>query len=155
MNRRARLLCCLACALAAGGCCRALAEKAVEVGTDGAVKIADGGVTVTADGGTLTAGGTAKVPADWPADVPVYPGARLTAVGAGANVRTLVLTTVDSPAKVSAFYKTNLPGWTTTVDLTGPDGGLAQRTKGKMGLAVNITKSADGSAGFSLSHGPL
>ena len=154
MNRSARPLCYLACALLAGGCCRSLVERAVDVGTDGAVKIADGGVTITADGGSVTTGGAAILPADWPADVPVYPGGKIHMVSATSGVRTVVFTSVDPPGKLTTFYKTNLPGWTATMDLTGPDGGIAQKKKGKNGLTLNITKSEDGSAGVSLSVGP-
>ena len=154
MNRATRAACYVAAALLAGGCCRALAEKAVDVGTDGAVKIADGGVTITADGGTVTTGGVATLPSDWPADVPLYPGAKIHVVTTTGATRTVVFTTVDPPAKVTAFYKSSLPGWIASMDATGPDGGIAQRKKGKNGLLLNITKSEDGSAGVSLSVGP-
>ncbi len=154
MKRIPRLACYLAAAVLAGGCCRSLAEKAVDVGTDGAVKIADGGVTFTGDGGSVTTGATATLPADWPADVPIYPGGKIKVVSAAGTSAHVVFTTVDPPAMVTKFYKTNLPGWVATMDLTGPDGGIAQKKKGKNALTINITKSDDGSAGVSLSFGP-
>ena len=109
----------------------------------------DGGLIVAVSGGTV-----GPAPADWPADVPVYPGGKIHMVSATSGVRTVVFTSVDPPGKLTTFYKTNLPGWTATMDLTGPDGGIAQKKKGKNGLTLNITKSEDGSAGVSLSVGP-
>lgn len=153
--RRALRLCCIFLAAVAGGCCRSLAEKAVDVGTDGAVKIADGGVTFSGDGGSVTTGATATLPADWPADVPIYPGGKIRVVSAAGTMRNVVFTTVDPPGMVTTFYKSSLPGWVATMDRTGPDGGIAQKKKGNVALTINITKSDDGSAGVSLSMGPI
>lgn len=154
MNRRrwTTALCALLVAAATGGCCRSMAEKAVEAGTDGAVKIADGGVTFSGDGGSVSTG-TQSLPATWPADVPLYPGAKIRVSSNAGTTQTVVFTTTDGPTKVVAFYKTSPSGYVTQLDMTGADGGLLKRAKGKNGLTVNVTKSDDGSSGVSLTVG--
>jgi hypothetical protein len=87
------------------------AEKAVETATGGDVKISSGGVTVKDDktGASAQLGTGAKVPDDWPSNVPVYPGT-VQASMAGENGKTVIVQTKDTPAKVSDFYKAKLTG---------------------------------------------
>ena len=95
-------------------------------------------VTVASSGGTATysGGAGAALPADFPKDIPVYPGATVTASYAGANAagagRAVTFETGDSPEKVVDFYKSKLAGWasagevrsagSTTVVLRAPTG---------------------------------
>jgi hypothetical protein len=137
---------CAGGALALSGCCRSVAEKAVDWGTDGAVKVADGGVTITADGGTMTAGGAVVLPPDWPTDVPMHPTAKLRAVTTAGASRTAVFTSPDAPAAIVAFYKSHLPGYASLHDLTGPDGGTLSKRRGKVDVTINVSKADDGSA---------
>jgi hypothetical protein len=72
---------------------------------EGGHAAADGGGTTT----TTTNAATAKLPSDFPEDLPVYPGAEIASnkTGTAANgkpSRTVVLTTSDPVAKVRAFY---------------------------------------------------
>jgi hypothetical protein len=136
----------LVVATLAGGCCRSVAEQAVDWGTDGAVKIADGGVTITADGGSMTAGGTAVLPTDWPSDVPLPPTAKLQAVTTAGPTRTAIFTSADAPASIVAFYKSHLGGYASVHDLTGPDGGTLSKRRGKVDVTVNVSKAEDGSS---------
>ncbi len=108
----------LAAALLAGGCRRArekAEERAIERQTGGAVQISGGNVTLRIDGGTVAVGANAKVPASFPAEVPVYPGARVgMAAESSQNGKTgwsLTLETGDARDKVSAFYRSSLAGF--------------------------------------------
>ncbi len=86
------------------------AEKAVESASGGPVKIdtSSGGTTVTdpKTGATVTSGAAIKLPAGWPASVPVYPGATVRNALTSPSGKTATLVTKDAPAKVADFYKT-------------------------------------------------
>ncbi len=86
------------------------AEKAVEGASGGPVKIdtSSGGTTVTdpKTGTTVTSGAAVKLPAGWPANVPVYPGATIRNALASPSGKTATLVTKDPAAKVADFYKT-------------------------------------------------
>lgn len=97
-----------------------VAEKALEGATGGKVDINGGKVTIKGEnGGTVTYGDT-SLPADWPSDAPVYPGAKITFSGSssanadGKTAATVALTTSDSSDKVSSYYKDQIAakGWT-------------------------------------------
>lgn len=84
-------------------------EKAVEGASGGEVKVdtSGGQVTVTdkKTGTTSVGGDNVALPAGWPANVPVYPGARIGhALVSGKNMNA-TLVTKDPPAKVAEFYK--------------------------------------------------
>ena len=86
-----------------------LGNKAVEGATGGDTKVdtANGSVTVTdkKSGIASTGGDNVKLPAGWPASVPIYPGAKIgNATVSGPN-KTATFVTKDPPAKVADFYK--------------------------------------------------
>ncbi len=94
---------------------------------------------------------SASIPDDFPKDVPVYPGGRVTAglsghgpTGAGASV---TLITGDSPEKVLAWYGQMLgaDGWKTMLEVpaTGGRSGFFK----KESKTVNVKASADPAAG--------
>ncbi|MBN2081636.1 hypothetical protein JW859_05435 [bacterium] len=91
-----------------------IAERAMERATGEKVDIdvnQDGGATIThtEDGSVTTLGADAKLPAGWPAEVPVYPGAELIAATEvneeGNQGFHLGLKTADSGEDVLAFYR--------------------------------------------------
>ncbi|HEY8091321.1 MAG TPA: hypothetical protein VIF09_25835 [Polyangiaceae bacterium] len=108
--------------------CKRLAEKAAEKAEEKAIERAagakgvqinsngQGSMTVVTDAGTVMLGSGAKIPEDFPKEVPVYPGASPTAsikTSEGARPAwTLTFETTDSKDKVAAYYKANLSGFT-------------------------------------------
>ncbi len=112
-----RFLLCLSLFLALPGCkkleeklTQRAADKAVEMGTGGEMKVETrGGDTTVTDkqtGTTVTGGAALAVPKDWPAKVPLYPGATIRSVLATGGTKSVTLATKDTPAKVTDFYKT-------------------------------------------------
>jgi hypothetical protein len=86
-------------------------EHVIEQKTGGDVQIDsnNGAVTVKSDKGTVafnSAGG--KVPEDWPSDVPLYPGAKVTMSMSNAGQHVLSLETTDTPEQAVEFYKSKL-----------------------------------------------
>lgn len=159
----------------------ALQEKAVEkainaaAGKDGAkvdinknqmtITTKDGGSTTltssdkgdavtmkTADGTvTMTSGENAKVPEDFPKDIPLYPGAKPTTVTASSKDKafTLQFTTKDPVEKVAEHFKKELvgQGWAEGMVMSTPGEQAAQMlnyTKGERALMVNISKESEG-----------
>lgn len=72
------------------------------------IDTSSGGTTVTdpKTGTTVTSGAAVKLPAGWPANVPVYPGATIRNALASLSGKTATLVTKDPAAKVADFYKT-------------------------------------------------
>lgn len=94
-------------------------EKSIEAegGGDASVNITDGQVSVQTGQGAVSvvAGGDiTSLPADFPSDVPLYPGAKIVAtMGSNSPDGTGYLVnfeTPDSADKVAAFYKEKLGG---------------------------------------------
>ncbi|HRY31165.1 MAG TPA: hypothetical protein P5328_02145 [Candidatus Paceibacterota bacterium] len=96
----------------------------------------NGDVTYTSEDGTVTVG-TNSLPANWPSDVPSYPGAAVLAGSVteqdGQNRLTASFITNDNALTVSNFYKTELEkaGWT-----------ISQMTS--MGNAAVLSADKDG-----------
>ena len=93
------------------------------------------------------------VPAGFPVDVPVYPGARLTAGAAfsanGVTTWGMEWETLDSVDKVKTFYTSKLGAGDWTVQLTGAGNGtfaatFSRRSNSKFAGIVG----ADGSSGI-------
>ena len=94
---------------------------------DGIDVNSDGSMDVETEEGSARIG-TQSMPADWPEDVPSYPGATVS-YSASMNPQTgkpgmaVVLASTDAIAKVAAYYKTELAsrGWTvdTAMEATG------------------------------------
>jgi len=90
-----------------------------EIGENAEVEMDDGSMHVETEEGTMDVGAEVDLPADWPEDVSVYEGAKITQVmsmnpATGDAGRAVIFTTTDTAADVVAFYKSQLPldGWT-------------------------------------------
>jgi hypothetical protein len=116
--------------VAGGAGCKRLAEraeeKAIERGTGGQVQIDDkhGTMTIVTDGGAMTVGTQATIPADWPKEVALYPGAKPELVAKsldpkGKQAWSVTMDTPDGKEKVVAYYKANMTGFTlaSTMDM--------------------------------------
>lgn len=112
----------LSAALLASGC-EMLTEKLTQKATEAAIehmveKETGGKVQLDTSGGSLSvkneqgsmefSANGAKVPESWPADVPLYPGAKVTMAMAGPQHQMLNLETTDAPEKAVEFYKGKL-----------------------------------------------
>lgn len=130
-------LCSLALLLA--GCGGGTPAKDVQINPNGTVK-------VTTSEGTAQTGGS--VPADWPSDAPVYPGATV-AFSASTNPATgtagfgLMLTTDASADDVAAFYKKELTvqGWTIDADMNAGVTTVISAKKDARAIGISITGS--------------
>ena len=81
-------------------------------------------VTVSTPGGVVaSAGASSALPASFPKDIPLYPGA--TVVGAvdigGAGGHQATLETPDWPDDVAKFYSGKLAGWKSAMDMKTED----------------------------------
>ncbi|RYG67492.1 hypothetical protein EON77_16435, partial [bacterium] len=132
-----------AVAVASGGGsmgCQKLREKVVEKATEKAAekelekqtgqkvdiqKTDEGAQTLKLEGaqGTtnLAVGETVKLPEGFPKEIPVYPGAKLTAAMSndkdGKKAHVLVFDTPDKIDVVTTYYKANLKGFQPAVDM--------------------------------------
>jgi hypothetical protein len=104
-------------------------------------------VTIATPSGTVTAGGAATaLPESFPKDIPVYPGARVTATlvtgGTAGNVATFE--TAAWPDDVAKFYAGKLAGWKTMMDMKSEDGHtlLLKSPDGKRTLTLAATRQA-------------
>jgi hypothetical protein len=133
--------------LAALPACRRRGAEKVSYSSDGKA------VEVSTPEGTarVAAGDTASVPADFPKDIPIYPGGRVTASfsgsGAGGAGQMVTFETDDAPEKVVAYYKGQLSGrFSNTADmgsagahtLVFSDGG------GKRSISVVVSGGSSG-----------
>lgn len=131
------------------------AEVTQGEGTSVVVKSEQGDMTITgddesfsmtsADGGmTVTAGDSAKVPDNFPKDVPVYDGLVLEFASAQQDESMYALngTTKNALEEVFAFYKEKLAGagWAEQTAVTESDMALLAFTKDKRSVTVNLTK---------------
>jgi hypothetical protein len=84
-------------------------------------------VTVkTPDGSVYVGGEGVKLPEDFPKDIPVYPGAKLSASVSAAQTGTsghmVTFATADAPEKVAAFYKGKFSTWQTAMEMASGGG---------------------------------
>lgn len=90
-----------------------------------------------------------QLPADWPSNVPLYPGAKLLAAVAMQNGKAITMQTTDSSDQVVAFYRTKLPGKQVGAmdtaqmkSVTHMDGGATYLAAAQdLGAARNVTVS--------------
>lgn len=142
-------------AVVLGGCNKIkekLAEKAAEkvvestTGEDVDLSSSSGGATITdkKSGTKVTAGSAARLPDDWPADVPPYPGAKLAGAFSSPQSMSITMQTDDDPPKVASFYKDKLRGMknTATLDL----GAQQVLTFDESKRTVSVTVGAGNSA---------
>jgi hypothetical protein len=96
-----------------------------------------------------TASAEAKLPEDFPSDVPVFEGAKVAQVQQLANNAHNVIFTVDDAEapKVFDFYKNDMEhgGWKTTQEFTGKDQSFLSFQKGK--TITNVSISTDPKSG--------
>lgn len=90
-------------------------EKAIEhtleqqTGGDVQVDTNKGSVSLKSDKGSVEINREgAKLPDNWPKDVPIYPGAKITMTISNDEQHVLSLETTDSPEQAVAFYKAKL-----------------------------------------------
>jgi hypothetical protein len=93
----------------------------------------------------LLAAAEAKLPADYPKDVPIYPGAKVEQAGPAVKDM-VVLSTADSKDKALAFYKAELPknGWKIEKAYSGSPDAL-QGMKGSRMISMGVLVQSAGS----------
>ena len=115
----------------------------VEVDRDsGSVKVTtkDGTAVYSANSGTV-------VPADFPKDVPVYPGKVTGSVSGaqqGSSGKMVTLETPDGPDKVVDFYKSKLTGWKNSMEMASGNGKMLVLTSPDEKRSVTVMASPAG-----------
>lgn len=96
-------------------------------------------------GAEVNFGGEAKIPAGFPKDFPLYPGATVEGNVSGVENQAgkgfwLILGTKDDAAKVTAFYTANLPknGWTVSSTMNLGPSSTWEITKGDTSGSVIV-----------------
>ena len=118
-------------------------EKAVETAAGGDVKVTtgDNGTVTVVDKktGTVVQGGTGavKLPAGWPSNVPIYPGATVRNAVTSTNGKNATIATKDPPAKVSDFYKKCGLALQTDLDMGGQHMLVFKNGKGTVNVMVS------------------
>ncbi len=91
-------------------------------------------------GAEINIGTEGKIPADFPKDFPLYPGAKVEGNISGAENKAgkgfwVILSTTDDAAKVTAFYETNLAknGWAIGSTMNIGSSATWEISKGNMG----------------------
>jgi len=121
----------------------------------------DGSVTVEQKGGdassmtfaskdgksvTMNVGG-GKIPDDYPKDIPVYPGAKVTLTQSLSekNTRTLMLETADAADKITEFYKKGLEsnGWKVENTMMSGDMNMLTAAKENRQAVLQIMNGGD------------
>lgn len=127
-----------------------LAEKAIEnsTGGDASLSSSSGGMAVDdGKGNKATYGEAAKLPDNWPDDVPAYPGGKLATAMSAPQMTTGSFTTSDSAEKVIAFYKGKLTAWKKVSELDqGPTSKILTVAKDKKQCTV-MARSGGGIEG--------
>lgn len=122
-------------------------EKTIEVQTGGKVDIdAKGGSVKFKDektGAVAEWGASAKLPGDWPSDVPVYPGAKILAAMTANGGRSLTLQSPDAPDKIAEYYKSKLGTFKKESELDMGAAKMVAFTSGKRTVGVTVTGSND------------
>lgn len=131
--------------------------KVYSDGKGGSVAVSNGGdghMTITGANGEKVEIGTGSN-AKMPDDIPLYPGAKVTASftgqgkdGSGGMVS---FTTTDTPDAVVAFYKQKAEAagmaQTMNMDMNGTKSYVAANDKDKRSLTITATKGSDGTTG--------
>jgi len=103
--------------------CKRASDKPKEV--PGELFFTEGGLELKTDAAVVTVGADAKVPADFPKTIAIYPGARVdlaTSSLRGAKPAwTLTLETGDERAKVVEYYAGHMTAFTKATDLAMGD----------------------------------
>ncbi|MFH1078089.1 MAG: hypothetical protein V1745_02285 [Patescibacteria group bacterium] len=128
-----------------------VAEGMVENATGADVDLSTNSVTVTDDktGTTASFGEDVKLPDDFPSDMPMYPGAKLTGVTLSRTDGIsgwVTMTTADEIKKVVDWFAEEMKGkgWTTESSMTVNGSEYRSWKKDETTtLTVNLTKDAD------------
>jgi hypothetical protein len=101
---------------------------------------ADSVALATADGG-------ARIPEDFPASVPIYPGAKTTMVTKSGNPRgkpawSVTLETDDPRDRVSSFYKANMKGFTSADEMSLGDTSMGVWRSDKYDVTILVAPGA-------------
>ncbi|MBI5232174.1 MAG: hypothetical protein HY876_08430 [Coriobacteriales bacterium] len=150
MKRFGLVIAALLCIAMAAGLvgCQQIAEQAAESAAEKATgtKIDKEGDSITIEGkeGEKATIGQGELPADFPTDAPVYPGAKVVASyeqGTGA-AKSYVVTfeTADPASKVNDWYVTEIEakGWTIDTKANQGENYILNATKGTQRLALTI-----------------
>jgi hypothetical protein len=136
-------------ALVAMSGCAGIVEKAVTSGVESAtgVKVDTGGNSVSIegkDGNSLNVSSDGELPEGFPADMPIYDGAKVTTAIASEGDKgkgfMVGLGTGDSAGTVFDWYDKELKaeGWTVKTTMKTEDGGLLGGEKGTTTFTVAI-----------------
>lgn len=124
-------------------------EEAIEEATQGEAKVdisEEGGeVTIETEEGTFTAG-QKELPDNFPSDMPVYPDANIGTTASSEDTVSVSLSTDDSLATVSNYYKDELAaeGWEITQTATLENATVYDIKKGKITGAVAVAETDEG-----------
>jgi len=128
---------------------KSAAEQAIEAATGGKANIdaSKGEVTVKTDDGTWSS--SDKLPANFPSDVPLYPGAKVQGSVVAAQQQGsghyAGLETVDTIDKVVSWYKAEVvaKGWQVTANFEAGGGVMIGGSKDTRDLVVTVSKEGD------------
>jgi len=104
-------------------------------------------VTIRTATSPVAAGAVPGLPASFPKDIPIYPGARvaiaLDAAGETAG-HVVTIESRDWPDDIAKFYSEKLSGWKTAMDLKTQDGHtlILRSPDGKRSLTLSATREA-------------
>lgn len=139
MKTTSKISLALGAALLLAGCNAALkSDTGVNVAPDGSVQVQN-------DQGTYTAGKN-EVPADWPTDVPTYPGSTVEYSATanptdGKQAHAMTLSTTDTATAVADFYKKELAskGWKIEGTMAQGDMTFLGATKDALALSIAVS----------------
>ena len=139
--------------LVSAGCGKSASDKAAEKtiqaavrasGQEADVSVKSGTTNITTKDGAMAFGEGAKVPDNWPSDVPVYSKLKLLSAVATPPVFTVSGTTSDTADAVLAYYKEHAAknGWKEDQVVSQPP--MSMLTYSKDTRKLNIIISSEG-----------
>jgi len=128
-----------------------MAENAIERATGGKVDVdydGDDTITYKSDEGSFQAGENVSLPSDWPSDVPVMSGVKISYAGSsnpstGAPGASVMFTTSKSASEVAAYYNSQLvdEGWTIESTANMGSSSVVSAKKGERTVGLYIIES--------------
>ena len=131
-------------------------EKAIEKQTGGQVSIngQKGTMTIVTDAGAVTMGELAKIPDDFPKNVPIYPGSKpkvaVKSATGGKDSWSIIVETTDSKDKVVAYYKANMSGFTQASTMDLGTSAMEVYQSPKMDVSLIVGSESDGKQSITL-----
>lgn len=124
-----------------------MAERAIERATGGNVDVdyrGDNTITYKGKEGSVQVGENASLPSDWPSDVPVISGAKISYSGTsnpatGQSGASVMFTTTKSAAEVAEYYNAELASQGWAIEGTGNFGGTSIVSAKKDSRTVGIS----------------